>query len=290
MGYRTMHTTLDCVPCLVRQALDATRFVTSDPAEQESFLRQTLLAFSKMDMSQSPPRVSQAIHRQLRGIAQRTDPFRAAKDRFTKLALELFPDFEEAVLSTTDSFALATRIAIAANVIDLGVNGSLTLEDAKQAIDKALRETIVGDMDAFKLAALKAEKILFLLDNAGEIVFDRLLIDQLEFKHVTAAVRGGPILNDATIADALASGLDESVEIIENGSDAPGTLLDDCNKNFLKAYNEADLIISKGQGNYETLSDENRNIVFLFIAKCPMIASKLDVSIGTQLILQRRQS
>ena len=185
--------------------------------------------------------------------------------------------------------ATATRIAIAANVIDFGVNGSITEVSVREAINKASIDPLVGDLDGFKLTALKARKILFLLDNAGEIVFDRLLIEQLSHTQVTAAVRGCPILNDATMADALAAGIDEFVEVVENGSDAPGTLLDECCDKFRRLFDEADLIIAKGQGNYETLSDHHANIAFLFKAKCPMVATKLGVPQGMQMILQNRR-
>ena len=138
----------------------------------------------------------------------------------------------------------------------------------------------------FDNAVANAQRILYLTDNAGEIVFDRLLIEQLEPAQVTVAVRGRPIINDATLADARAVGLHELVEIIDNGSDAPGTLLDDCSQEFKRRFRAADLIIAKGQGNYETLSQERRNIYFLFKAKCSVIAEHAGVALGTHVLLR----
>ncbi len=123
-------------------------------------------------------------------------------------------------------------------------------------------------------AAARAGRILYLADNAGEIVFDRLLVEALAPQRVTLAVRGTPVLNDATAADARAVGLTEICEVIDNGSDAPGTVLEDCSREFRQRFSTADLIIAKGQGNFETLSEAPGNIFFLFKVKCPVIATR----------------
>jgi uncharacterized protein with ATP-grasp and redox domains len=144
-------------------------------------------------------------------------------------------------------------------------------------------------MDAFGEALAEAENILYLADNAGEIVFDRLLIEQLPMEKVVVAVRGLPAINDATIQDAKIAGITELVEVIDNGSDAPATILEDCSERFLDAFNRADLIIAKGQGNYETLSDIDKNIFFLLKAKCPVIAGHIGCEVG-ELILKRNET
>jgi uncharacterized protein with ATP-grasp and redox domains len=129
--------------------------------------------------------------------------------------------------------------------------------------------------------------ILYIADNAGEIVFDRILVEEIQdFENrVVFVVKGGPILNDATMMDAREAGLTDIVRVIDNGCDAPGTILELCNDAFIEELNRADLIISKGQGNYETLSDIPRNVFFLLKAKCPVIAGDLSVHVG-DLILQ----
>ena len=109
-------------------------------------------------------------------------------------------------------------------------------------------------MGTYKAFVQQAEKILYLTDNAGEIVLDRLLIERLPLSRVTVAVRGGAILNDATREDAQTAGLDRLVRVMDNGSDALGTLLKECSESFQRCFRESDLIISKGQGNFETLS------------------------------------
>ena len=140
------------------------------------------------------------------------------------------------------------------------------------------------DADAvreFAQAAHKAQDILYLTDNAGEIVFDRLLIEQLPMDRITVAVKGSPIINDATRVDAETVGLTNMVSVIDNGSDAPGTMLEDCSRAFRDRFDRADLVVAKGQGNYETLSEVDKNIVFILKVKCPVIAGILTVTLVT---------
>jgi hypothetical protein len=141
-------------------------------------------------------------------------------------------------------------------------------------------------LDIFKNAVNNANKVLYLADNAGEIIFDRFLIEQIGVDKITLAVKGSPVINDATIDDAKAAGLTEIVKVIDNGDDAPGTILETCSDEFRQYFENADMIISKGQGNYETLSRINKNIFFILKAKCPVIARDIGCEIG-HMILQR---
>ena len=126
---------------------------------------------------------------------------------------------------------------------------------------------------------------LYLADNAGEIVFDRLLIERLPAEKVTLAVRGGAVLNDATLIDAENTGITELVEVIRNGSDAPGTILEDCSEEFKRCFAAADLIVAKGQGNYESLSHFKKKIYFLLTVKCSVVAQDLKCCVN-DLVLQ----
>jgi uncharacterized protein with ATP-grasp and redox domains len=240
---------------------------------------------AEMDLEQCPPVVAQRIHRCLRELVGAADPYRAAKDRFNRMAMNMLPELDLAVRESADPLATAIRLAIAGNVIDLGVNGGLTEDESRRTIASAMDEPFDGDVAAFRQAVSMAKSILYLADNAGEIVLDRLLVEQLPAGRVTLAVRGGPILNDATMADAEAVGLCDIVEVIDNGSDVPGTVLNDCSESFRRRFAEADLIMAKGQGNFETLSDEPANICFLFKAKCPVIANHIGLAVGTHVLM-----
>lgn len=169
--------------------------------------------------------------------------------------------------------------------MDMGVNGSLTEADVRHTMKQALTAPFFGEMDKFRQAIDEAQSILYLADNAGEIAFDRLLVEQLLSKRVTVAVRGAPVINDVTLIDAQAVGLDKIVEVIDNGSDAPGTILSDCNPEFRRRFAEADLIIAKGQGNFETLSGETGNLFFLFKIKCAVIAEHVKQPLGMQVLI-----
>jgi len=281
-----MKTGLDCIPCLVRQVLEAARFVSDDPDVHERIIRDVLRETAVMDLAQSPPVVAQNIHRQLRDITGVADAYRTIKNQFNQMALDMLPELSAKIEHSANPLGMALRLAIAGNVIDLGVNGGITEEQARRAIADTLTEPFHGDVEAFCDAISEAQNILYLADNAGEIVFDRLLIEQLPTERVTVAVRGGPILNDATMVDAETAGLHELVEVIENGSDAPGTILTDCSEDFRRRFAQADLVIAKGQGNFETLSDETADIYFLFKVKCPVIANHVGLPVGTHVAMR----
>jgi len=283
-----MKTSLDCIPCFVRQTLEAVRIVSNDPAVHERILRDVLRWTAELDLNDSPPVLAQRIHRRIREITGVADPYRAAKDHWNQTALRLLPDLEAMVKDAADPLAMAVRLAIAGNIIDLGVNGSVTETDLHRAIRQALDEPFTGELEAFRAAVARAGNILYLADNAGEIVFDRLLLQQLAPARITVAVRGAPILNDVTLTDARAAGLDQLFPIIDNGSDAPGTILTDCSAEFRQRFDSADLIVAKGQGNFETLNDTPHDIFFLFKAKCPVVARHVGVPVGTQVIQRAR--
>jgi hypothetical protein len=229
--------------------------------------------------------MSQSIHRRLRDLTGIADVYREAKQRFNALALELLPELKAKVSEAEDPFAYAVRLAIAGNVIDLGVNSNLQEADIRRSLQKVLTEPFCGDIQLFRRTLLAAGRVLYLADNTGEIAFDRLLIEQLPAGHVTVAVRGGPVLNDATLADAQAVGLDRIAEVIDNGSDAPGTILDDCSQAFQDSFKRADIIIAKGQGNFETLCEAPANIFFLLKIKCSVVANQTGLPIGTQALI-----
>jgi uncharacterized protein with ATP-grasp and redox domains len=283
-----MLTSLDCLPCFLRQTLEAVRFATKDTAIHEQVVRSVLGMVAEMDLMQSPPAIAQRIHRLVREISGVDDPYHPAKERFNRLAVAMLPDLTAQVEHTRDPLMTAARLAIAGNTIDLGVNGNLTEIEVHMAFDRAFSEPLMGDLEAFRQAVAEATDILYLADNAGEIACDRLLIQQLLSVRVTLAVRGGAVVNDATLADAEAVGLHELVEVIDNGSDAPGTLLSDCSEDFRKRFAKADLIIAKGQGNFETLSDTGGNIFFLFKVKCPVIAAHVGLPLGTHVLTGSR--
>ena len=283
-----MNTCLDCLPCIFRQTLDAARRVSDDPAFYERVARQVAAWIHVADLKESPPVMAQRLHRYLRSLTGIEDPYAAAKARDNALALSLMPELRERLAVSSDPLLLAVRLAIAGNLIDLGPKHDLSAEEIRRSIRQVLDVPFSGDFETFRQAAGSACDILYLADNAGEIVLDRLLIEALGPARVTVAVRGAPVINDATMEDARAAGLHEIVRVISNGSDAPGTVLGECGAEFLKRFTQADLVIAKGQGNFETLSAAPRDICFLLKVKCPVISSNVGLPPGTQALLWSR--
>ncbi len=287
-----MDTTLDCIPCFLRQTLDAARFAGSDPAMHEHVLRRVVQWLGDADLRRSPPLFARDIHRLLRELTGNPDPYAEAKERFNRLALGMLPDLAQGVARAPDPpgpLDAAVRLAIAGNTIDLGVNGSLTEDEARLALDQALARPVDGDMRAFSRAVATAGEILYLADNAGEIVLDGLLVQQLAHQlgpgAVTVVVRGAPVLNDATLADAETARLTDLARVMDNGSDAPGTVLEDCSPALVERFERADMIIAKGQGNFESLAGHHGPIFFLFKVKCPVVAARTGRPVGTHLLL-----
>lgn len=279
-----MNTSIDCIACFVRQTLDASRQVSDDPAFHEQAVRDLLRDLAVADWAESPPVLAQKIHRRLREETGIADPYIQQKRAHNELALHLLPALRKDVEQSDDPLSSAAHFAIAGNIIDLGAKSGLNEADVLHAVEHAAEKPLEGDIESFRKAVAEAETILYLADNAGEIVFDRLLIEQLGPQRVTLAVRGRPILNDALMDDAVVAGLTDLVPVIDNGSDVPGTVPADCSETFRTAFESADLVISKGQGNFETLSDSDRPIFFLFKVKCPVVAHTAGVPLGTHVL------
>ena len=269
-----MKTYLDCIPCFMLQALRAGKFATNDESKIKEILDRVGCAIQGFSLDQIPPEMANVIYREIKNITGVEDPYKEIKRANIDEAMGLYPELKNWVKNSKDPLLTAIRIAIAGNVIDLGVNKDFNIvEDLKQIINQ---DFAILDYPKFVKRLEKTEAILYLGDNAGESVFDKILIEELK-KPVTYAVREIPIINDVTLKDAYASGLHEVAEIISSGSTAPATILKLCNEDFIKRFNHSDFIISKGQGNFEGLSGSSRPIFFLLKAKCRVIAKELNV-------------
>ena len=278
-----MKTYLDCYPCFLRQALEAARRSGANERKQRVVLNRVLDALGAVGPSSTPPEIGDLIHRIVRDEIGDADPYQEAKEEATRQALALYPRLKGLVAEANDAFETAVRLAIAGNIIDLAPAGEY---DLRGTVERVLDQpfAIEHSMD-FREALGSAEEALYLGDNAGETVFDRVLIEALDLP-VTYAVKGGPILNDATMDDAIAAGLDEVAEVVSTGSNSPGTILHRCSDEFRRRYDEAHMIIAKGQANYETLSNDGERIFFLLQTKCPVIAQDVGVPTGSIVLKQ----
>jgi uncharacterized protein with ATP-grasp and redox domains len=269
---------LDCYPCFFNQILNTSRTITND----EEKIKEIMVAFGQflphISAEATPAEIGREVYRFISEKTGIEDPYRSIKKRCTQQALALYPKLKETIASSEDRLLTAVRVAIVGNVIDFGINTEFDLDKDLQEL--LSQELAIDHYEEFHATLKDEHRIFYLADNAGETVFDRLLIEEIG-KPVIYVVRENPIINDAVYQDALDAGLDKVAEIASSGTDAPGTILSMCSKEFLKLFQSADLIISKGQGNYEGLSEESRPVFFLLKAKCSVIARDVDVTQGS---------
>jgi len=281
-----LKTELECLPCFFGQVARTLKHAGVNGDRGRDILRRAERVIEKASLDEVPARTTTIIHRILREETG-LDPYKKVKDTYNRIALEMLPALRRRVDSPDDRLECGVRAAIAGNVIDFGIYESIDLD---RALEESFRLPLTGGVYPVFAQTVKASNsILYLCDNAGEIVFDRLLIEILRDmgKKVIAAVKGSPVINDATLDDARAAGLHECSTVIDNGNDGIGTLLEACSPRFLEHYRSADLIISKGQANYETLVQEkDERIFFLFKVKCPVVAAFLKRSNG-DIVLSR---
>lgn len=276
-----MKTYFECIPCFMNQALRAAKITTDNPRLIKKILAETGKMIQDIPLENTPPQTGRLIYQKISEITGIADPYFEIKQQNIKQVLELYPSLQKQINDSADPLRTAVRLAIAGNVIDLGVNRDF---DILQAIDDILvQDFAVDDYTKFQEKLANAENVLYLADNSAEVVFDKLLLEVID-KPVTFAVKEKPIINDATATEAYQIGIDKMAKVISSGSDAPGTILDLCNEEFLEIFHKADLIISKGQGNFEGLSNVKAPIFFLLRAKCPVIAKELQVEIDSIII------
>ena len=273
-----MKFSLDCYPCTVRQALRAIRQSGMDEEQQATAMQRILRELAEVKLGASAPEIAAQTQGILREMTGNEDIYANEKAESTAEALALYPKWKEIVLHADDPLESAVRLAIAGNIIDFGPLDSYDLEATIQRV--MTQPFSVNDLEALRIAINEVDEILYLSDNTGETVFDRILIETMG-KPVVYAVKDAPILNDATVADAQAAGLDKVATVVSCGGRYPGTLLQHCSSEFIERFRKAQLIISKGMGNYEALSAEDAPIFFLLQVKCDMVGADLAVPKGS---------
>ena len=285
-----MRTAPECLPCFYRQVARTLNFAGVNGDRGRDITRRAASIIESAAFDQAPARISTLLHRLIR-VESGVDPYRTVKETYNRVALgKLAAVRELADRQGDDALACGVRAAIAGNIIDFGIYDAVDLDRALlDAFRLPLEGTAFADLER---AVDEAETVLYLCDNAGEIVFDRLLVDALRQrgKQVVAAVKGVPVINDATVEDARAAGLHGTAsKVIDNGNDGIGTLLEPCSSEFLDAYRSADLIISKGQANYETLvTERDPRTFFLFMVKCAVVAKELRRDQGDIVLMANR--
>jgi len=277
-----MELNLDCIPCFQRQALQAARFVSDDKWLQERVLRGSMKKLLELNWDSNPSEMANEVHKMVRRLTNVKDPYNRVKKDSNDLVLELYPMLRTMVEESNEPLKAAIRMAIAGNIIDFGALREFDLEKTIQEVYGM--QFAIDDYEKLKEKIKSAEKLLFFTDNSGEIGFDRLLIETMlkgkSFERIGLVVKGGPIINDATLEDALYMDLDKlsNVKFLTISNGEAGTGPKRSSKEVGEWINAYDLVISKGQGNYEGLSEFN-GIFFALIVKCQIVASDLGVNV-----------
>ncbi len=282
---------LECIPCFADQCVDAVKMVTDDPDLRFEIVQRGLEMCSEAGEEMPPPALAGKIHRMIRARTGNHDPYLDIKRRANQFALERIDELRERIEDHEDEFEAALRFAIAGNIMDWGAKSHADISD--EGVDGVLEECLEqplegGGMHDLKKRIREAEDVLYLADNAGEIVMDRLFIEFMPDTDITVAVKGNPAINDALLADAQQSGMVDIAPVIETGTDTPGAVWSECSEEFKRRFRSADLIISKGQGNYESLSNRPEGIVYLLKAKCPVVARDIGCEVGDMIVLDSR--
>ena len=270
---------LDCLPCVLRQVLEAARLVTDDEAVHERIMDEALQILSGYRHYKYAPTLCESMHAIVKRHTGVTDPYAQIKARDISAALRLAPLIRVFVSDGPDVRLRAIKVSATGNVMDSAMYSNLDIEACLTA--ELEKPFAVCNIDSFKKDIEAAKQILIIGDNAGEAVFDKILAQQLSVDYeIIYAVRSEAIINDVTANDARDAGLECCTKIVSTGCGAPGAILELCSVKFRRLFDSADIVISKGQGNFEALSGATRKVYFLLKAKCPKIAKALGVELN----------
>ena len=277
-----MKTYFECYPCFVRQVVNTAKMATTNEDTQWKILREVLQTAHDFSPEMSPAQMGREIYRIIREFSGNNDPFLQIKKEFNLKAKELLPQMENLLQQSHDSFVTGVKLAAIGNIIDFGPSSEIS--DLQSFILEKLETKIIEKigLEQFKEDINSSSSILYIADNCGEIVFDSFFINQfLSNKTVYLATRTRPVLNDITRDDLDGIYFGSNVQIIDSGTDAPGVVLDTCNAEFIDLFYKTDMIIAKGQGNYEALSEIDREHLYnLLIAKCNVVANHIGCQQG----------
>jgi hypothetical protein len=257
------------MPCFLQQAIKCASLLNLSSDQTKKVVDRVAMQIPNLCIEKSPPWNSRIIYDEIHKVTGVDDPFFEIKKQSNQQAMQLYDMAKKRIQQSESPLKMAIRMAAAGNVIDYGTQH--TMPEIITAFNNSLDQPFsVFCFESFQKRLKAANKILFLADNAGEIVFDRLLLENIQ-KPVTFAVRGLPIINDALHQDAIDVGIDRIAKITDNGAGYPGTVLEKCSESFRQTFETSDFIISKGQGNFETLCDVDAPICMIFMVKCQQV-------------------
>lgn len=284
----------ECMSCIIAQVMNVANMMNFSEQAKEAAVRESLAYLSSANYDGCTPESMGELWSLLLKHAETDDPYAAIKSLCNREAMKMEEHARAAIRASDDPFVRALKYAVAGNLVDYGLEHPVSLEEQNRQVDELAESPfVVDDSAALKEALKSAKTLIYLCDNAGEILFDKLLLEEIcrEFPQIepVCVVKGSPVLNDVTRTDAREVGLDAVARVIDNGDGSPGTVLHRASEEFRTAYEHADVVISKGQGNFESLYQEEReNLYFLFMTKCEAICQMVGTPKLSILCLQNR--
>ncbi len=266
----------ECYNCFITQAIRSSKIHTSDKEKILTVVQEVVKTLVGIDHSVPPPLISEYVYGTIRHMLGIDDPYAEIKKRYNDIALGYVEFARKRIASSDKPLECALKLSLAGNIIDFGS------EIRRFSIEDTLKETIergfdISNYPVFEKQLQNAKKLVLIADNAGEAVFDMMLLETIKKLYpkleTYAFVRGGPIINDVTMEDARYIGMNRVAKLIETGKPIPGFWPDYCPQKCREIWENADIIIAKGQGNFETLTEiEDDRVFFLFIVKCRVVA------------------
>ncbi len=278
-----------CIPCFYKQAnIIASILKADDSRKIELYKGLSKVLYENINPDYSPARLATFVHAYIKGFFNVNDPFKELKTNSNKKMLEFYNDFKKMVIESKDRIDMLSRLAIVGNLIDYSLFDNVNLTTIKDELVKF--KSPLYEIEGFSKEIEKSERILYITDNAGEIVFDKVFIEYLVNmkKKVIVVVKEEPILNDATMEDAKMIGLDKITKVLPIGNGEVGTAYPTKNEFLNKAMRTANLIISKGQANFETLLGSKLPVYYLFVVKCQAVADYLNVPEKSPVLLREK--
>ncbi len=277
----------DCIVCNLNIILRTLKIINKDENFLIENMKKAVEGISKVNSKIYPPELGGIVYKTVIESTKVKDPYMEIKRKTNNLMLNKYSDLRKTILNSKDPLFEAVKFAIIGNIIDFGINKVVDFEDD---IEDSLKKGIaINDYNLLERDLRSSKKILYIGDNSGEIVFDKLLISLIKEIYpgidITFACRSEPIINDVLIEDALQVGIDKYAKVISSGMNLPGTILKYADRTFINELKSADLVIAKGQGNFEGLEEEKmEKIYFLLKAKCNVVANYLECNVGDLII------
>jgi uncharacterized protein with ATP-grasp and redox domains len=278
-----------CIPCLLKRIIFETELKTNNPEIKNKAIRNACKILSKeYNHNINSAELATKVHKIVYQTLNDKDPYKELKQQSNEIALSLIPELKKIINKSKDPLRLTILFSIIGNNLDFGIDGASSHpNDLKKNFYESIKEGLgYDDTKKFKKILTKIKKVILFTDNCGEIVFDRLLCQEIKkfnpIIHLTLVVKGEPILSDATIKDAQNLNFSEVVdEILTTNCYAVGIDFNKISNKLEKKIKEADLIICKGMANYESFSDTNyKPIIYFLRTKCHSIANSMNLPIN----------